>query len=94
MIERVSLSDYYCLPNKLFEYAFSNLYILASDFPDIKKIIEDFDLGVCSSLNFTDLKQKIIEIELQKLNPSTKSLNSLSWQFQSKKLVNYYNSIK
>ena len=41
MIEEVSLSDYYCLPNKLFDFAFSNLYILASDFPDMKKIINE-----------------------------------------------------
>lgn len=94
MIEEASLSDYYCLPNKLFEFAFSNLYILASDFPDMKKIIKEYDLGTCSSLNFKEFKQKISEIEAQKLYPSTKSLDSLNWEFQSKKIVDYYNNIK
>ena len=37
LIEKISLSDYYCLPNKLFEYAFSGLPVLASDFPELKK---------------------------------------------------------
>ena len=39
LIEDASLSDYYCLPNKLFEYAFANLQIIASNLPEIKKIV-------------------------------------------------------
>ena len=91
MIEEVSLSDYFCLPNKLFEYAFSGLFILGSDFPDIKKVIYDFDLGVCSSLDIESIKQKIIYIEGQDLKPSTKDLSTLSWQYQSEKLLKAYN---
>jgi glycosyltransferase involved in cell wall biosynthesis len=93
MIEAVSLSDYYCLPNKLFEYAFSGLFILASDFPDMKKVIQDFDLGVCCSLDIESIKQEIIYIEGQDLKPSTKDLSTLSWQYQSEKLLNSYNKI-
>jgi len=91
MIEAVSLSDYYCLPNKLFEYAFSGLFILTSDFPDMKKVIQDFDLGVCSSLDLESIKQKIIEIETQDIKTSTKDLSSLSWQYQDEKLLKAYN---
>ena len=50
-IEDVSLSDYLCLPNKLFEYAFSGLSILASDFPDMRKVIQEYSLGTCSDNN-------------------------------------------
>ena len=91
MIEAVSLSDYYCLPNKLFEYAFSGLFILTSDFPDMKKVIQDFDLGVCSSLDLESIKQKIIEIETQDIKTSTKDISSLSWQYQAEKLIKAYN---
>ena len=93
MIEEVSLSDYFCLPNKLFEYAFSGLFILTSDFPDMKKVIQDFDLGVCSPLDKESIEQKIIYIEGQDLKPSTKDLYTLSWQYQSEKLLNSYNKI-
>jgi len=93
MIEAVSLSDYYCLPNKLFEYAFSGLFILTSDFPDMKNIIQDFDLGACSSLKIDDIKQKIIEIEAKVIKLTTKDLYTLSWQFQSEKLIEFYNNL-
>ena len=91
MIEAVSLSDYYCLPNKLFEYAFSGLFILTSDFPEMKKIIQDFELGICSSVDIEGIKQKIIEIETQDIKTSTKDLSSLSWQYQADKLLSAYN---
>lgn len=93
LIEAVSLSDYFCLPNKLFEYAFSGLFILTSDFPDMKNIVEDFDLGICSSLNIVEIKQKIIEIESIVIEHSKKDLYTLSWQFQSEKLVESYKQL-
>ena len=93
MIKSNSLSYYYCLPNKLFEYAFSKIYILSSDFPDLKQIIEEFELGVCIPPQFKDLKNKIIEIEGQLLRPSIKNLNSLSWEFQSEKIQKAYKQL-
>ena len=39
----VSLSGYYCLPNKLFEYCFC--VPIASDFPDIVDVVSKFKLG-------------------------------------------------
>jgi glycosyltransferase involved in cell wall biosynthesis len=93
MIEAVSLSDYYCLPNKLFEYAFSGLFILASDFPDMKKVIQDFDLGICSSWDLESIKQKIVEIETEDIKKSTRDLSSLSWQYQAEKLLKAYHHL-
>ena len=93
MIEEVSLSDYYCLPNKLFEYAFSGLFILTSDFPDMKKVIQDFDLGMCTPVDYEAFKKRVIEIEALDIKPSTKDLYTLSWQCQSEKLLKHYENI-
>jgi flagellar capping protein FliD len=57
----------------------------------MKKVIQDFDLGVCSSLDLESIKQKIIEIETQDIKTSTKDLSSLSWQYQAEKLIKAYN---
>lgn len=93
IIEDKSLSNYYALPNKLFEYAFSNLYILASDFPDIKHIVEGYGIGICTDTSFMFVKRKISEIENMNLIKSSKNLENLSWEHQSEKLIKSYDDL-
>ncbi|MEN5306471.1 glycosyltransferase [Chryseobacterium cucumeris] len=94
LVEAVSLSDYYCLPNKLFEYAFSELYILASDFPDIRKIVDEYDLGKCSSLNAENLFEIVKDVQHSDLdNRVKKDLYPLSWNFQESELLKLYHNI-
>lgn len=45
LIENLCLSYYYCLPNKLFEYAACGVPILASDFPEMQHVITQFNAG-------------------------------------------------
>lgn len=96
MIEAVSLSDYYSLPNKLFEYAFSGLYVVASDFPDIKKLVEEYSLGKCSSLdtqNVYDTIKTIEDLEFVKTESNFEKLYPLSWTYQEEKLVQLYKKL-
>lgn len=89
-IENVSLSDYYCLPNKLFEYAFSGLPVLASDFPDLKNYVDKYDLGVCSEAKAEVISEQIKAIVGQPLKAINQDLQGLSWQEQASKLVCAY----
>lgn len=94
MIENISLSDYYCLPNKLFEYAFSGVKVLASDFPDIKNIVEQYNLGLCFSNDYSSLYNALKLIESERFEtPKTKDINALSWEYQSTKLLDFYKKI-
>lgn len=93
MIEAVSLSDYYCLPNKLFEYSFSGLYVLASDFPDMKKFVEDYSMGICTSLDKDSIYKAIKAIEVNGIVTTSPKLNELSWEYQSNKLLEGYKKI-
>jgi glycosyltransferase involved in cell wall biosynthesis len=94
-IENVSLSDYYCLPNKLFEYAFAEIPILASNFPDITAIVEKYNLGKCSDVSFQSIHKAINEFEDMKELPKIngKDLYELSWSYQEEKLINFYKDL-
>ncbi len=95
LIQNVSLSDYYCLPNKLFEYCFAEIPVLASNFPDISQVVERYNLGKCSELNSNSIYEAIKEFEdsnkLQKINAD--SLYELSWGAQEEKLIKLYNHV-
>ena len=95
VIEKVSLSYYYSLPNKFFEFAFSNLHILASNFPDMRNLINTYSIGSCISPNYNMLIKKIqfFEANRHKIKIKRKNLRDLEWGTQSEKLINGYRKI-
>ncbi len=95
LIQNVSLSDFYCLPNKLFEYSFAQIPVLASDFPDISTVVKNYNLGKCTELNAQDIYNTIKEFEnMDKLPPIDKEdLYDLSWSAQEQKLIKLYKKI-
>ena len=46
LIENISKSYYYALPNKLFEYIMANVPVLISDLPQMKKIVDDYNASL------------------------------------------------
>lgn len=53
LFEPLSLSYNLALPNKLFEYAMSNVPIIATDLPAIRKIYNEFEFGSLLKPTFT-----------------------------------------
>lgn len=97
LVERVSLSDYFCLPNKLFEYAFAGLPVIASDFPDIKFFVEKYDLGFCcDSGSIKDIKKNLERYEsiIKISKKEVSKLYDLSWQKQELNLINVYRRLR
>jgi len=90
LIQNVSLSDYYCLPNKLFEYCFAGVPVLASDFPDIRAVLSDYGVGEPCKLQANDIRDAILRLERSQLTFQFASLTPLSWQAQEQKLVALY----
>jgi glycosyltransferase involved in cell wall biosynthesis len=50
LIENISISYYYALPNKLFEYIMAGLPLLSSDLPQMKEVIEKYNVGESISI--------------------------------------------
>ncbi len=55
------LNNYYCTPNKLFEFIAAGIPILASDLPEIRRIIETHNLGLLADLSTAKKTAQSIE---------------------------------
>lgn len=95
LVENVSLSDYFCLPNKLFEYVFAGLPVLASDFPEIRKFVHTYQCGVCTQLDERSVVQAVhaLSANFKNFNVPRERLADVSWEAQEQKLVNVYQAM-
>lgn len=99
LIENISQSYYYALPNKLFEYIMAELPVLVSDLPQMKKIVIDYKVGEVVNLEDSDkLKSGIKEfisnkdkLKIYKQNTRIASLE-LNWQKEYQKIRHLFRS--
>lgn len=89
LIEDVSLSDRYCLPNKLFEYSFNGIRCICSALPELEKFSEETNSGICiSDIDEISNIGKMVGTEVSLAN-----LKEYSWQTMEKRLNNLYRQL-
>ena len=95
LIENASLSDYYCIPNKLLEYAFAGVPVVASRLPEIQRIVEEYGLGQCFDNSTEELLEVLIRNMTQSKTETTerRNLRELSWEAQADKLAKVFLSV-
>jgi glycosyltransferase involved in cell wall biosynthesis len=97
MIEPVSLSYYYALPNKLIEYVQAGIPVVGSDLPEIRRLVNDYGLGFILKEDqyLKDLMLQIDTIRQNiKLNESIfNAAQSLNWSTEKHRLLEVYQSI-
>ncbi|AHZ84220.1 hypothetical protein Bb109J_c1525 [Bdellovibrio bacteriovorus] len=96
LIPNVSLSDYYSLPNKMFEYIFAGVPVLASKMPEIQKLIEKHNLGICCELTVESIFAAIVQLEadgLDRIRPKIEEIAYLDWSNQEIKLNSLYSAL-
>lgn len=95
LIQNISLSDYLCLPNKMFEYLHAGLTLICSDFPEMSKIVKDNRFGhtVASGDRAVSrlLEELLNQPRPQKIEFSR--IQSFTWETQKNNLTALYSRI-
>lgn len=91
------LNNYYCTPNKLFEFVSAGLPVIASDLPEIRKIVAGNSIGHVVDFSSEDKVAAAIEKVLcsEDIYQAFKSQvlelrKTLNWQNEGKKIVDLY----
>lgn len=97
--EDLGLNYRFALPNKLFDYIQAEVPVLVSDLVEMKKIVEEYNIGeVVTNRNPQDLAKQIISI-LEKDRAFYKqhievAKKQLTWENESKKLIEIFENVK
>jgi glycosyltransferase involved in cell wall biosynthesis len=100
LVEHIGLNQYYSLANKFFDYIQHGLPQVTMNFPEYKKVTDEFEVAVL----IDDLETKTIAETINNLlNNETlykqlqqnclKGRKELNWQKEEKKLIDLYNKI-
>lgn len=94
-------SYFYALPNKLFENVQAITPIIGSDFPEIKKIVKGYDIGmVCDPEKVQELNKciEIMRTDLKRYEQYKKNVlrakQELCWEKEQQKLEKFYLNLK
>jgi len=93
LIEDVSLSDRLCLPNKLFEYAFAGVPVLASRLPEISRVVGEYGLGICCDSDVDSIEAAVRKVEREGIQAPRRELAELSWGAQAARLKSAYRTL-
>ncbi len=99
-IKNACLSYYYCSPNKLFEYILAGLPVIASNFPEMRKVIDKYDIGYTfdpeDSHDIARVIRRVLDnrqhYQKMKQNTITAS-HAYNWEKESKKLLEIYQTL-
>ncbi|MNO79834.1 GDP-mannose-dependent alpha-(1-2)-phosphatidylinositol mannosyltransferase [compost metagenome] len=99
-IENTCLNHYTTDSNKLFEYVIAGLPVVATDFPEIRKIVRGNDIGLLVPANNEPalseaIKQLLTDTELRARFASNarSTARNLNWESQEKCLVELYERV-
>jgi glycosyltransferase involved in cell wall biosynthesis len=63
LIENACLSYYLSLPNKLFEYISAGVPVLASDFPEMRRLLEELEAGWLVAVDRDAVVASLLEVD-------------------------------
>ncbi len=98
MIQNTCLNHYYCMPNKLFEYAMAGLPVIVSNMKEMRELVEKYDMGIVvfddkiESMN--NAIDKILELDIKQMKQNARRCaEENSWEEQEIKMINEYERV-
>lgn len=100
LLQNSCLSYYYSLPTKLFECIQAGLPVIVSNFPELLKVIKEYDVGVaCDPSDPRAIVKAVKEIfsdpaRFQRMRRNARlAARELNWESEGRKLVEVYRSL-
>ncbi len=99
-IENKCLSYYYCSPNKVYEYVLAGIPVIASDFPELRKVVEDYGIGMTFNPdepeNIARAARAVLDdpaiLEHVRRNMK-RAATDFNWEIEATKLTEYYREL-
>ncbi|MEC7226708.1 MAG: glycosyltransferase family 4 protein [Candidatus Latescibacterota bacterium] len=100
LIRGTGQSFYYSLPNKLFEYMMGGLPVLASNFPEMQRIVEETGAGAVTDPEDVEAISKAVYALLSdsagqqtRREAALRAAQRFNWECESKALTDLYNKL-
>jgi glycosyltransferase involved in cell wall biosynthesis len=98
LIENVCLSYFFCLPNKLFEYAMAGLPCIVSNGIEMQRVVEQAGLGLVIDPDDEDsisgaVEQMVLTDVSLYQRKARDMVNDFSWETQEQKLLTSLNKL-
>lgn len=97
LLENRGLNYYYALPNRIFDYIRNDIPILANDFPEIRRIVSEYNVGkLINHFEPEYLASVIREMASEEKNKKGFELanEELTWEKESETLLSITKEIK
>jgi glycosyltransferase involved in cell wall biosynthesis len=97
LIEDISLSYRFCLPNKLFEYWLAGIPVMVSNLPDQASLVRQYNAGWVVSLTLPKYVAKLREVsvnDIEAVRPGLEQVErEFSWEHEAEQLLAVYGQI-
>ena len=91
-----NLNQYYCAPNKIYEYIACVLPVITNNYPGLVKTIQDNQIGICiDKIDSVTLYNAIVTIinDHYKLNITKEIKKQFNWSSQERSYLNLFKGV-
>jgi glycosyltransferase involved in cell wall biosynthesis len=96
--ENSCLNNFYCMPNKIFEYLMAEVPVIASNTKDVKNFVDQKNVGEVAESNdvygLLNAIKKILSKDASQFRENILSVKKeYNWQSQEKKMIEAYHNL-